>query len=267
MARLHRSCTLLLALAPACCLSPLAGRRRWMWWARIPVRSRWRRSMQARLPWPTPPLFVQPAAQLSVWFLFAANAWCPASPPGPHPPCRAVCAAAGGAHRRRRARQPHAAWAGRGEAWASCACGPAPCTASVPPIAEAPLILCCPQNLGLADARALASAIASAGLCRGQAGAAVSMAAAAAACTPGCRLRPACTCCAACHAAVEAGQDFGAAAWLEQLYEAPQRRVNGAVAGAMAALTGAFAPQVGLPYSVCCLPPSCALPGPCRTGG
>lgn len=69
----------------------------------------------------------------------------------------------------------------------------------------APLALGPGPNLALADARALARAIA---------------------------------------AAVETGADFGSAAWLEKLFEARQRRVNDATIGAMDSLRALFAPQV-----------------------
>ena len=44
--------------------------------------------------------------------------------------------------------------------------------------------------------------------------------------------------------AVEAGQDFGSAAWLERHYESRQRRVNDAAVGAMDSLRALFATQV-----------------------
>ena len=44
--------------------------------------------------------------------------------------------------------------------------------------------------------------------------------------------------------AVESGQDIGSAAWLEQHYEQPQRRRNGAMVAAIDGMSSMFGPQV-----------------------
>lgn len=111
-------------------------------------------------------------------------------------------------------------------------------------------------NLGFADVRVLADAIAGAGVHGGGS--------AATACMVACRQRPnACshawpaaapsTCLRhACPAAVEAGQDIGSAAMLERAYEAPQRRAN----SAMIAGAGCKGPALLFPAVLLC---ACAL--------
>ena len=50
--------------------------------------------------------------------------------------------------------------------------------------------------------------------------------------------------------AVESGQDIGSAAWLEQHYEQPQRRRNGAMVAAIDGMSSMFGPQVSAVHCV-----------------